>query len=136
LGVRPEEELVTTSRPLVERQVELSGLIAPIFWIRLSRLWLEKIMTIPGIQLAELSETRACQDILAKARHEGLDQRGQRAAGAIGAVVVAAPLLRGVGRAGSYPPRHEHGGAGGPGGGTDRFSSPADLTNWHVEHRG
>ena len=77
------EELGPTSRQLVERQAELSGLIAPLLWKRLPHLSLEEVMTIAGIQLAELSETRAYQEILAM----GL----------------------------------EHGGAGGPGGGADRF---------------
>jgi predicted transposase YdaD len=48
-------------------------------------------MTIAGIQLAELSETRAYQDILAKGRQEGLEkgleqgleQGGQREAAAL-----------------------------------------------------
>jgi predicted transposase YdaD len=72
--VRQEADLGPTSRRLVERQPELSAMIATILWKRLPQLSLEQIMTIAGIQLAELSETRAYQDILAKGREEGLEQ--------------------------------------------------------------
>jgi predicted transposase YdaD len=40
-------------------------------------------MAIAGIQLADLSETRAYQDILAKGREEGLEEGGQREAGVL-----------------------------------------------------
>ena len=71
LVVRQEPELGPISRRLVERQPELSAMIATILWKRLPHLSLEEVMTIAGIQLAELSETRAYQDILAKGRVEG-----------------------------------------------------------------
>jgi predicted transposase YdaD len=74
LVVRPEGELAPVSRALVEQQPELSGLIATMLWKRLPHLSLEEVMTIAGIQLAELSETRAYQDILAKGREEGLEE--------------------------------------------------------------
>jgi predicted transposase YdaD len=66
--------LAPVSRALVEQQPELSGLIATMLWKRLPHLSLEEVMTIAGIQLAELCETRAYQDILAKGREEGLEQ--------------------------------------------------------------
>ena len=74
LVVRPEGELGPTSRRLVERQPELSAMIATILWKRWPHLSLEEVMMIAGIELAELSETRAYQDILAKGREEGLEQ--------------------------------------------------------------
>jgi predicted transposase/invertase (TIGR01784 family) len=74
LVVRPEVELGPTSRRLVERQPELSAMIATILWKRWPHLSLEEVMMIAGIELAELSETRAYQDILAKGREEGLEQ--------------------------------------------------------------
>jgi predicted transposase YdaD len=62
-------------------------MIATILWKRLPSLSLEEIMAIAGIQLAELSETRAYQDILAKGREEGLEegleQGGQREAASL-----------------------------------------------------
>ena len=80
LVVRPEGELGPTSRRLVERQPELSAMIATMLWKRLPHLSLEEVMTIAGIQLAELSETRAYQDILAKGREEGREEGWSRAA--------------------------------------------------------
>ena len=74
LVVRQEPDLGPTSRRLVERQPELSAMIAPMLWKRLPHLSLEEVMTIAGIQLAELSETRAYQDILAKGRVEGREE--------------------------------------------------------------
>jgi predicted transposase YdaD len=74
LVVRPEGELGPSSRRLVERQPELSAMIATMLWKRLPHLSLEEVMAIAGIQLAELSETRAYQDILAKGREAGLEQ--------------------------------------------------------------
>jgi predicted transposase YdaD len=71
LVVRPEGELGPTSQQLVAMKPELSAMIATILWKRLPSLSLEEIMGIAGIQLAELSETRAYQDILAKGREEG-----------------------------------------------------------------
>jgi len=68
LVVRPEAELGPTSRRLVAIKPELAAMIAPILWKRLPHLSLEEIMTIAGVQLAELSETRAYQDILAMGR--------------------------------------------------------------------
>jgi hypothetical protein len=90
LVVRPEGELAPVSRALVEQQPELSGLIATFMWKRLPHLPLEEIMTIAGIELAELSETRAYQDILTKGREEGLEKGGQREA----AVLVLKQLQR------------------------------------------
>jgi predicted transposase YdaD len=101
LVVRPEGELAPVSRALVERQPELSGLIATILWKRWPHLLLEEVMTIAGIQLAELSETRAYQDVLAngreqgrfegreEGREEGLEQGGQ-----LEAAVLVLKLLR------------------------------------------
>jgi predicted transposase/invertase (TIGR01784 family) len=87
LVVRQEADLGPTSRRLVQRQPELSAMIATILWKRLPQLSLEQIMTIAGIQLAELSETRAYQDILAKGREEGreegIQKGGQREAGVL-----------------------------------------------------
>ena len=80
LVVRPEGKLAPVSRALVERQPELSAMIATILWKRLPHLSLEEVMTIAGIELAELSETRAYQDILAKGREEGLEEGCQREA--------------------------------------------------------
>ena len=74
LVVRPEVKLGPTSRRLVERQPELSAMIATILWKRWPHLSLEEVMMIAGIELAELSETRAYQDILAKGREEGREQ--------------------------------------------------------------
>lgn len=50
---------------------ELSAMVATMLWKLLRSLSLEEIMAIAGIQLAELSETRAYRDILAKGREEG-----------------------------------------------------------------
>jgi len=77
LVVRPEAELGPTSRRLVARKPELSAMIATILWKRLPSLSLEEIMAIAGIQLADLSETRAYQDILAKGLKQGLEQGRQ-----------------------------------------------------------
>ena len=74
LVVRPEGELGPSSRRLVERQPDLSAMIATMLWKRLPHLSLEEVMTIAGIQLAELSETRAYQEILAKGREEGREE--------------------------------------------------------------
>jgi predicted transposase/invertase (TIGR01784 family) len=71
LVVRQEPDLGPTSRRLVAMKPELSAMVATILWKRLPHLSLEEVMTIAGIQLAELSETRAYQDILAKGREEG-----------------------------------------------------------------
>jgi hypothetical protein len=78
LVVRPEGELAPVSRALVEQKPELSGLIATILWKRLPHLSLEEVMTIAGIELAELSETRAYQDILATGREQGGQQEATR----------------------------------------------------------
>jgi len=83
LVVRPEGELGPTSQQLVAMKPELSAMIATILWKRLPSLSLEEIMAIAGIQLADLSETRAYQDILAKGREEGLEKGGQREAGVL-----------------------------------------------------
>ena len=95
LVVRPEEQLGPTSQQLVGMKPELSAMIATILWKRLPSLSLEEIMAIAGIQLADLSETRAYQDILTKGREqgreqgreegweEGLEQGGQREAASL-----------------------------------------------------
>jgi predicted transposase/invertase (TIGR01784 family) len=88
LVVRPEGELGPTSQQLVAIKPELSTMIATILWKRLPSLSLEEIMSIAGIQLADLSETRAYQDILAmgrekgrvEGRQEGREEGGQREA--------------------------------------------------------
>jgi predicted transposase YdaD len=90
LVVRPEGELGPTSQELVAMKPELSAMIATILWKRLPSLSLEEIMAIAGIQLADLSETRAYQDILAKGREEGLEKGGQQEA----AVLVLKQLRR------------------------------------------
>jgi predicted transposase YdaD len=74
LVVRPEGELGPTSRRLVGRKPELSAMVATILWKRLPSLSLEEIMAIAGIQLADLSETRAYQDILAKGLEQGREE--------------------------------------------------------------
>ena len=74
LVVRPEEQLGPTSQQLVGMKPELSAMIATILWKRLPSLSLEEIMAIAGIQLADLSETRAYQDILTKGREEGREE--------------------------------------------------------------
>jgi len=74
LVVRPERELGPTSQQLVGMKPELSAMIATILWKRLPSLSLEEIMAIAGIQLADLSETRAYQDILTKGREEGREE--------------------------------------------------------------
>lgn len=71
LVVRREADLGLTSRGLVGRQGGLSAMSATNLWKRLPQLALEEIMTIGAIQLAELNETHAYQDILAKGRAEG-----------------------------------------------------------------
>jgi hypothetical protein len=144
LVVRPEGELAPVSRALVEQQPELSGLIATMLWKRLPHLSLEEVMTIAGIQLAELSETRAYQDILAKGREEGreegleqgLEKGGQREAG----VLVLKQLRR---RFGSVSAND----AATIGGlrtaaledlaeALLAFGSPVDLKAWLANHRG
>jgi len=139
LVVRPEVELGPTSQQLVATKPELSAMIATILWKRLPSLSLEEIMAIAGIQLADLSETRAYQDILAKGREEGLEkgleQGGQREA----AVLVLRQLWR---RFGSVAAEQEVT----IGGLTTTeleqlaealldFSSPADLMAWLADCR-
>jgi predicted transposase YdaD len=92
-------------------------------------------MVIAGIQLADLSETRAYQDILAKGREEGMEEGGQQEA----AVLVLKLLRR---RFGSVSAEQEA---------TIRglttaeledlaeallaFASPGNLTSWLEERR-
>jgi predicted transposase YdaD len=78
LVVRPEGELGTTSQQLVATKPELSAMVATILWKRLPSLSLEEVMKIAGIQLAELSKTRAYQDILATGREHGGQQEATR----------------------------------------------------------
>ena len=139
LVVRPEVDLGPTSRRLVERQPELSAMIATILWKRWPHLSLEEVMMIAGIELAELSETRAYQDILAKGREEGreegLEQGGQREA----ALLVLKLLRR---RFGSVTAEQD---ATIRGLSTTQleelaeslmdFASPADLTAWLADCR-
>jgi predicted transposase YdaD len=95
-------------------------------------------MTITGIQLAELSETRAYQDILANGREEGRDEGreeglqkgGQREAGVLvlkllrrrfGSMTVEqGATIRGLSTAELEEPAEALLG----------FASPADLTAW------
>ena len=89
--LEPLEQLLTL---VVRPEGELSAMIATILWRRLPSLSLEEIMAIAGIQLADLSETRAYQDILAKGREEGKEKGGQQEA----AVLVLKQLRRRFGR--------------------------------------
>jgi predicted transposase YdaD len=105
-------------------------MIAPILWKRLPHLSLEEIMTIAGVQLAELSETRAYQDILAMGREEGRQEGGQREA----ARLVLRLLLR---RFGSLHPEQAATIGALPtsqleslGDALLDFGSAADLSNW------
>jgi predicted transposase YdaD len=135
-GTEPKEDLLTLVVRLVARKPELSAMIATILWKRLPSLSLEEIMAIAGIQLADLSETRAYQDILAKGREEGLEKGGQQEA----AVLVLKQLRRRFGSVSADD-------AATIGGLSTAaledlaeallaFGSPVDLKAWLGNHRG
>jgi predicted transposase YdaD len=140
LVVRQEPELGPTSRRLVARKPELSAMIATILWKRLPSLSLEEIMAIAGIQLADLSETRAYQDILAKGLKQGLEQGRQEGFREEAAGLVLRQLRR---LFGDVPGDHEQ---------SIRvlataeledlaealmdFTTPADLTSWLASRGG
>ena len=140
LVVRPEGELGPSSRRLVERQPDLSAMIATMLWKRLPHLSLEEVMTIAGIQLAELSETRAYQDILAKGREEGRQEGREQGVREEAAELVLRQLRRRFGSVSADDAATI--------GGLSRaeledlaealleFGSPVDLKAWLAHHRG